>query len=120
MKNRPQPAGCGASRREFLKRSTMVAAGAALAGPLAIGRSAHAAGSDEIKVALIGCGNRGTGAAAQALSTQGPVKLWAMADAFEDRLEASLKNLLAGQVKNYDRQSAEPRVRSASQNSNAD
>ncbi len=58
--------------------------------------NAHPAGSDEIKIALIGCGGRGTGAAAQALHTAGPVKLWAMADAFEDRLEGSLKRLSTG------------------------
>jgi len=104
MGHQQRTAACGASRREFLKCSTIMAAGAALAGPLALGRSVHAAGSDEIKVALVGCGNRGTGAAAQALSTQGPVKLWAMADAFEDRLEASLQNLLKGQIENYDRE----------------
>ncbi|MBC8872262.1 MAG: Gfo/Idh/MocA family oxidoreductase [Planctomycetes bacterium] len=56
----------------------------------------HVAGSDEIKIALIGCGGRGTGAVAQALNTAGPVKLWAMADAFEERLEFSLKMLLSG------------------------
>lgn len=56
----------------------------------------HAAGSDEIKVALIGCGGRGTGAAVQAMRTPGPVKLWSMADAFADRLEASLKQLSTG------------------------
>ncbi|HWL74220.1 MAG TPA: Gfo/Idh/MocA family oxidoreductase, partial [Burkholderiaceae bacterium] len=51
----------------------------------------HAAGSDELKIALIGCGNRGAGAAAQALSTAGPVKLWALADAFDDRLQTCLR-----------------------------
>ena len=81
----------GASRRDFLKTSSVV--GAALAGGLAIGRSAHAAGDDEIKIGLIGCGGRGTGAASQALKTQGKVKLVAMGDAFQDRLEGSLKNL---------------------------
>jgi len=83
------------SRRDFLRRSAAVVGTAGLA-QLPIHRAAHAAGSDEIKVALLGCGNRGTGAAAQALSTAGPVKLWAMADAFEDRLQTSLKNLTSG------------------------
>ena len=72
-----------------------MAAGGAAAN-LAISRAAHAAGSDAIKIALIGCGGRGTGAAAQALSTKGPVKLWAMADAFEDKLETSLATLSKG------------------------
>lgn len=60
---------------------------------LAIERSAYAAGSDTLKVALVGCGGRGTGAASQALSTSGSVKLVAMADAFRDRLEGSLNTL---------------------------
>ena len=51
------------SRRDFLKNSTAAAAGLALAGGLNIARTAHAAGGDELKIALIGCGGRGTGAA---------------------------------------------------------
>jgi len=78
------------SRREFLKLSTATVVGSALAGSLSIGRSAHAAGDDTIKIALIGCGGRGTGAAKQALLTKGNVKLIAMADAFDDRLKGSL------------------------------
>ena len=82
-----------ASRRDFLKTTT-AAAGAALAFNLNIARSAHAAGDDTIKVALIGCGGRGTGAAANALATTGgPIKLVAMADVFEDRLKGSLEQL---------------------------
>jgi predicted dehydrogenase len=46
-----------------------------------------------VKIALVGCGGRGSGAAGNALSTPGPTKLWAMADAFSDRLQASLNNL---------------------------
>jgi len=53
-----------------------------------------AAGSDVLKVGLIGCGARGTGAAGQALMADKNVKLVAMADAFEDRLNESLDNLL--------------------------
>lgn len=56
----------------------------------------HVSGSDEIKIALVGCGGRGTGAAAQALNTAGPIKLWAVADAFAPRLEFSLKMLQGG------------------------
>ena len=55
------------------------------------------------KIALVGCGGRGTGAAAQALNTAGPVKLWAMADVFQDKLETSLDSLLKGQEGRYDR-----------------
>ncbi len=81
------------SRRDFLKRSAM-AATALAGGSLSIGRSTHAAGSDLIRLAFIGCGGRGGGAVTQALSTSGPVKLVAMADVFADRLEASLKYLM--------------------------
>ncbi len=80
------------SRREFLKSSGQLAAGTVL-GTLALARSAHAAGSDELKVGLIGCGGRGTGAAAQALQADPHVKLTALGDAFADRLEESLNQL---------------------------
>lgn len=75
------------SRREFL------AASAAAAATLAAAPSVYAAGDDTLKVGLIGCGGRGTGAAAQALKADKNVKLVAMADAFADRLESSLANL---------------------------
>lgn len=76
------------SRREFLRNTGRLAAASALAG-VAIPH-VHAAGSDMIQVALIGCGGRGTGAAANALATKtGPIKLVAMADVFEDKLKRS-------------------------------
>jgi predicted dehydrogenase len=59
----------------------------------AVAPGAHVAGSDLLRVGLIGCGDRGTGAAAQALGADSNVKLVAMADAFEDRLEQSLDTL---------------------------
>ena len=58
-----------------------------------VARGAHPGGSDEIKVALIGCGGRGTGAATQALATKGKVTLWAAADAFSDNLQAGLDKI---------------------------
>lgn len=73
------------TRRQFLAASA-----AAIAGP-----SLHAAGDDVIRVGLIGCGDRGTGAAVQALSADKNVKLVAMGDAFADRLQSSLENLRA-------------------------
>lgn len=90
------------SRRQFLKTSGGVVAASALSG-VAI-PAAHAEGSDLIQVALVGCGGRGTGAAAQALSTTtGPIKLVAMADAFDDRLTSSFGNLKGSNVgKNVD------------------
>ncbi len=80
-------------RREFLKATSLVAGGI-LAAPL-IGQANYFSGaSDVIKIALIGCGGRGTGAATQALSTKQNVQLVAMADAFKDRLDDSYNNLL--------------------------
>ncbi|MCP5525515.1 MAG: Gfo/Idh/MocA family oxidoreductase [Verrucomicrobiales bacterium] len=81
------------SRREFLKDSGRLAAASALAG-MALPH-VHAAGSDTIQVALVGCGGRGTGAANNALSTssQGPIKLVAMADVFPGRLQSSYENI---------------------------
>jgi myo-inositol 2-dehydrogenase / D-chiro-inositol 1-dehydrogenase len=81
------------SRRDFLKSSTSAAAGAALAFNLDIARTVYAAGSDTIKIALIGCGGRGTGAAINALNSKANVKLVAMADAFKDSLENCLASL---------------------------
>ncbi len=80
------------SRREFLKTSSLLTAGA-VAGGLALGRSAHAAGSDLLKLGLIGCGGRGTGAAGNAMTVDKNTRLVAMADAFEDRLQTSHDNL---------------------------
>jgi predicted dehydrogenase len=79
------------SRRAFLRQSGGALAGAALTSAFPLG--IHAAETHTIKIALVGCGGRGTGAAANALSTRGPTKLWAVADAFQDRLESSLKQL---------------------------
>ena len=79
------------SRRQFLKQTSGALAGGALAS--AIGARAYAAEQNTIKIILVGCGGRGTGAAANALSTQGPTRLVAMADVFSDRLGGSLKNL---------------------------
>lgn len=66
--------------------------------PAAISAKAYAAGTDRIKIGLIGCGGRGTGAAAHSLSTGQPAVLWAMADAFEDRLTLSLNSLMRGRA----------------------
>jgi predicted dehydrogenase len=80
------------SRREFLRKSGSVATVSALAG-LASPR-VHAAEKNTIKLALVGCGGRGTGAVANALTAEnGPVELHAMADVFEQRLQGSLQTL---------------------------
>ncbi|MDZ7617403.1 MAG: Gfo/Idh/MocA family oxidoreductase, partial [Patescibacteria group bacterium] len=82
------------TRREFLKKSAVVAGAAT---QLGIARGAHAAGGDELKVALIGCGGRGTGAANDCMNAakilNQPVKLIAVADAFADRARGALDRL---------------------------
>jgi myo-inositol 2-dehydrogenase/D-chiro-inositol 1-dehydrogenase len=70
------PHAAGPHRRDFLRTSTAVAAG-----------------DDVLRIGLVGCGGRGTGAASQALHTEGPVKLVAVADAFQDRLDGCLQEL---------------------------
>ncbi len=80
------------SRRNFLKNTGRIAAASALAG-IALPH-VHAAENNTIQVALIGCGGRGTGAAADAMSVKcGPVKLVALADVFADRVKGSYDNL---------------------------
>ncbi len=81
------------SRRNFLRRSAVAASVAGAVG-LSIGRGAHAAGSDTIRIGMIGAGGRCSGAAAQALKAGPDVKLVAMCDVFEERLSAARKNLI--------------------------
>lgn len=89
----PHPSHPSVTRRSFLKSSAVAAGGVALAN-LATERFALGASpGDTLKVALVGCGGRGAGAVNQALSTSGSTKLVAMADAFKERLDGSLKNL---------------------------
>jgi len=86
----PKPS---ASRRGFLQSSVLAGT---VAATLPIARSAHAQGSDVIRLGLIGCGGRGTGAAGQALDTNSEsnrVKLTAVADPFKFRAENALKEL---------------------------
>jgi predicted dehydrogenase len=80
------------ARRQFLVGSSAALAGAALVQPAAA-KLARTLGEKELRVALIGCGGRGAGAAVQALSTDGPVKLVAMADALLDRIETCLSEV---------------------------
>lgn len=83
------------NRRNFVKQGTMLAGGI-MAMPLVSNAGYFTSVDDTIKVAVIGCGGRGTGAAMQALSTKQNVKLVAMADAFRDRLDSSFKALTDG------------------------
>ncbi|MEY3541575.1 MAG: hypothetical protein RLZZ204_387 [Bacteroidota bacterium] len=77
-------------RREFVKTAGL-ASGAILAAPLLSNANFYSGASAAIKVALIGCGGRGTGAAVQALRSKQNVKLVAMADAFKDRIDSAYK-----------------------------
>ena len=79
------------SRRRFLQRSAIV--GMAAYGALSLARGAHAAGSDAIKIGLIGCGGRGSGAAGNAMNAGKDVRLVAMADVFTDHLQDSRRLL---------------------------
>ena len=80
------------SRRDFVKTSALLTGG--LLAPSFLIPGAYAAPQNHLKLAVIGCGGRGTGAVFQAFDTGHPIKLVAMADAFEDRLEGSYKPIL--------------------------
>lgn len=95
------------SRREFLQHTGLAAAAGAVsasalaadkAKPAVGARSVHVAGSDVLKLGLVGCGGRGTGAAGNALAADPNCVLVAMGDAFGDRLEGSLKSLRTQQT----------------------
>ncbi len=99
MTDRTRTTGPAATRRDFLKTGTAAVVGSALAtqGNLAFG--AFAGGSDMLKIGLVGCGGRGGGAAVNALSADPHVKITALADLFEDRVNSCLSNLQAGDTK---------------------
>ncbi len=96
MKNQPTQ-----TRREFVKKTSLIA-GTLAAFPF-VGNSQHVNTSvdDSIKVALIGCGGRGTGAAMQALLTKQNVTLVAMADAFRDRIDGCYKELMTEDLSDW-------------------
>ncbi len=87
----PSPSSEGISRKDFIK--TSAAAGVGIAALAASGNYAFAQGSDRIKVGVIGCGGRGTGAAENHLDSSEGVELIAMGDMFPDRLKESRQNL---------------------------
>jgi myo-inositol 2-dehydrogenase / D-chiro-inositol 1-dehydrogenase len=103
--NTPANSGQPLTRRTFLKTSSVAASAAAIgvgclspraslgAGTLPVERAAHVAGSDIIKVGLIGCGGRNAGAAAQALTADPGARLVAMCDMFRDRITAKRENI---------------------------
>jgi predicted dehydrogenase len=79
------------TRREFVKQSSLIAGG--LFATKLAGANFFSGADDVIKIALVGCGGRGTGAVSQALSTKQNLKLVAMADAFRDRLDDCYKTI---------------------------
>jgi myo-inositol 2-dehydrogenase / D-chiro-inositol 1-dehydrogenase len=86
----------GSSRRAFIRDASAAAVGAAAVARFHGLVGAHAAGSDEIRVGLVGCGGRGTGAAGNALAAAPGVRIVALADAFADRLTACRERLTTG------------------------
>ena len=82
----------GATRRDFLKGSA-VAAAAVVTGAQSIAKNAYAAGSDTIRVGMIGCGGRNTGAAVEALTADPGARLVAMCDIFMDRVKSRRERL---------------------------
>ncbi|MCK7558699.1 hypothetical protein MKQ70_28400 [Chitinophaga sedimenti] len=79
-------------RRDFMKQGSLLAGGM-LAAPLLSQANYFSGSAGVIKIALIGCGGRGSGAAVQALRTKQNVQLVAMADAFRDRLDGAYTNI---------------------------
>ena len=79
------------SRRTFIHQTgAAVAAGSVLGGLVP---NVHAAGDDTIRIALIGCGGRGTGAVAQIFKTKGNTRLTAVADAFQPQADGAIEAL---------------------------
>ena len=83
------------SRRGFVKKSAQAVATGITFSALPIAGHAYVAAKDEIKVSVVGCGGRGTGAAAQAIEADPGVRLVALADIFADQVEKSFKGLSA-------------------------
>ena len=81
------------NRRNFLKTSGVLTVGASMAGTLGVSRSAHAAGSDLIKVAQIGCGGRGNGAIRDRIAVEDNMKVVAVADVFERSAKGEARSL---------------------------
>ncbi len=90
MKLTPDSPNVSTTRRDFLKLSAAAAAGAST---LSVAAGAHAAGNETIRIGMIGCGGRCTGAAGESMQAGPYVKLVAMCDVFKDRIEASRKGL---------------------------
>ena len=88
------------SRREFVKQTSLLAGGL-IAAPFLSQANYFSGANDVIKIALVGCGGRGTGAAMQALLSKQNVKLVAMCDAFRDNLDKCYTALTADDISDY-------------------
>src|SRR3954469_22516019 len=89
------------SRREFLKTTGKAAAAVSALAGVSLPH-VHAQGSDQIRIALVGCGGRGSGAAVDAITAKkGSVKIAAMADVFQDRMDTSFNSLKNGPLKEF-------------------
>jgi myo-inositol 2-dehydrogenase / D-chiro-inositol 1-dehydrogenase len=91
--NSPQPHLFPMSRRSFLKTSATATAAATTLGTLDLTRSAYAQGADIIRVGMIGCGGRNSGAGAQALTADKGARLVAMCDIFMERVKGARQNI---------------------------
>ncbi|HLH56616.1 MAG TPA: Gfo/Idh/MocA family oxidoreductase [Verrucomicrobiae bacterium] len=97
---RTEPPGGSINRRQFLKTSTVAVSATALSS-VDLSRTAYASGSDAIKIGMIGCGGRNSGAVAQALTADPGARLVAMCDIFRDRIDAKreeIRKAKGGQV----------------------
>ncbi|MGH7201996.1 MAG: Gfo/Idh/MocA family protein [Planctomycetaceae bacterium] len=81
------------TRRDFLKTSAAAVVGSGLLAQTDILRAAYVSGSETLRLGLVGCGGRGTGAAEQALNADPHTQLVALGDAFDDQLQSSLDRL---------------------------
>ena len=91
----------GLNRRDFVKGSAMVAGGMMLGGLPWEARSMTPQNTKELKLAVVGCGGRGTGAVVQALNADSNIKLVAMADAFQDRIDNCYKHITGDQINDW-------------------
>lgn len=110
MNSQAAPDNAQPSRRDFLKATSIATGAAAAAWARPAAAYAFAGGSDVLKVGLVGCGNRGRGAAAHALSADPNTKLVALGDLFPESIEKSVANL-AGDKEFGDRVDVPPERR---------
>lgn len=81
------------NRRRFLKTTATATVGSVIAANVAFSRSAFAANTDTLKIGLVGCGGRGTGAASQALNADQNIVLHAVGDVFPEKCAGTVRNL---------------------------